>query len=135
MKKIYLLLTVALSAFGVSCTTNVGVESSADPIGTFDLMTGTFYGQIAGTVPTVFKATNIALEQDLGYMRTGQYTDSPTKNKVRARTTSDQLIVVVIIQREDGLIEVQIEQSDGDLMSGQKVFNAIAKETRKLTNR
>lgn len=134
MKKIILFSVAAVSLFAASCTTNVGVESSANPIGTYDNITDDFYGQVYGTVPQVFKAANIALRQNLGWFGTGENARSDSKRSIRVRTDLDKVVYVTMVQLEDGMTEVRVE-SDGDLMFGQKIFNEIAKETRKVTGR
>lgn len=134
MKKLISLLALSLSVFAVSCTTNVGVESSANPIGTYDYLTDDFSGQIYGTVPQVFDAANIALRRNLGWFGTGENARSDSKRVIRVRTDLDKVVYVTFTQLEDGMTQVTVDSGE-DLMFGQKIFNEIAKETRKITGR
>lgn len=134
MKKIFSLLAAVVSILAVSCTTNVSVDSQSNPIGTYDNLTGDFYGQVYGKVPEVFDATNIALRKNFSWFGTGENARSDTKRMVRVRTDNDSLVLVKIVQLEDNMCEIRVE-NEGDLMYGQKIFNEIARETRKITGR
>lgn len=131
MKKACFIALLAAGAALSGCKTNVGVESSANPVATYDQMAGKFYGEIGGTVPSVYKAANIALERNLGYMRTGKNDDNPNEVKIRARTRSDQLVYVTVKRGDkSNRVLVEVEVDGGDLMDSQQIFNAIAKEAR-----
>ena len=134
MKKIISLFTALISLFAISCTTNVAVDSSVNPIGTYDNLTDDFTGQIYGTVPQVFKAANIATRVNFGWQGTGENSRSDSKRVFRVRTELDNLVYITMVQLEGGITEVTIA-SDNDLMFGQRVFNEIARETRKITGR
>lgn len=130
MKNFSLIALAAASLLMFGCETNVAVESEANPVGNYSLMSGDFEGQIAGTVPQVLGFAKVALEKDLGYMLTGQQTKNPTEQKLKARMRDDRLVVVTIYQKEPGVANVIIELDDSDLISCHQIFNAIAKRAK-----
>ena len=134
MKKILSFALVAGSAFLAACTTNVVVDSAAHPMGSYDNISGSFEGKLAGNINNAFKATNIALERDLKYFRVGQ---TPKDNEwyVYARAELDIRIVVNLKQLPNDEVEVKIEYGDGNLMKSQQIFNSIAKNMRSYEKR
>lgn len=132
MKKISSLLTILLCSFAISCTSDVGVDSSVNNIAVYDHLTGDFYGQIPGTVPTAFKATNTALRQNFKWFATGQDTKKKSKQVLRVRTDEDNLVYVTLIQRDESVVDIEISSENSSIMFNQKVFNEIAKENNKL---
>ncbi len=135
MKKITLVFAFALSLLATSCTTPVGVDSSANPIATYDHLTGDFYGDLHGTPASVFKAADVALRKNLGYFGTGQNTKAPSKHVIRVRTQLDKLVYVYMTQKEDSMVEVRVSLEGGNLAEAQAIFNEIAKEARKQSGR
>lgn len=134
MKK-YLVYVLSLGALLLcACTTNVVVDSTANPMAVYDDISGTFKGKLPGTINNVFKATNIALERDLKYFRAGQI---PGDNswKVYARAELDVQIVVSLKQLPNDEVDVDISYGDGNVMKSQQIFNAIAKNLRSYYKR
>ena len=129
MKKFTSLALSFVALLLCACTTNVVVDSPAYQLGTYDEISGTFYGKLEGSLGNVFKSTNLALEKDLGYFRVGQI---PSKNSwiVYARAELDLQIVVSLEQLPNNLISVEISYGSGNLMKSQEIFNAIAKNLR-----
>lgn len=121
----------AASFLMFGCETNVAVDSSANPVGCYNLTDGIFKGEIAGSPTSVFKAANAALEKDLGFMCTGFQPKDPLKQKIKARMRDDRLVVVTMTQVEPGLTAVEIDVDDSDLMTSHKIFNAIARRSNK----
>ncbi len=131
MKKILVFSLLPLIALISACTTHVGVDAAGHPVASYDNMTGTFDGKLSGDLNSIFKATNIALERDLGYYRTGQ-TPSDDGWIVFARAELDLKIVVTLKKMKADEVRIAIEYGDGDLMKSQQIFNAIAKAHRAL---
>lgn len=134
MKKIVLIAFSAAAMLLGACTTNVLVDSSAYPMATYDDVSGTFSGKLATNINTAFKATNLALEKDLGYFRVGQI---PGDNswRVYARAELDYQIVISLTQVKNNEIAVEVSYGDGNVMKSQQIFNAIAKNVRALERR
>ncbi len=134
MKK-YLTVFFSACAFALcSCTTNVVVDSTANPMATYDEISGTFSGKLPGTINNVFKSTNIALERDMKFFRVGQIPGDNTW-RVYARAELDIQIVVTLKQLPNDEVCVEISYGDGNLMKSQQIFNAIAKNLRAYNRR
>lgn len=129
MKK-YLYAVISLCALAMcACTTNVVVDSSANPMATYDELSGTFSGKLAGSINNVFKATNLALERDLKFFRVGQI---PGNNawRVYARAELDEQIVVSLAQLPNDEVNVEVSYGSGNIMKSQQIFNAISKNLK-----
>ena len=72
MRKISLMAISVAALFAGACTTNVVVDSRAFPMASYDEISGSFTGKLAGNINSAFKSANIALERDLKYFRVGQ---------------------------------------------------------------
>ena len=134
MKKLLALVLSSLALLLGACTTHVVVDSSADPMATYDDISGTFTGKLGGNINQVFKSTNLALEKDLHYFRVGQIPGNDSW-RVYARAELDIQIVVSLKQLENDQVLVEISYGDGDLMKSQQLFNAISKNLKNYTKR
>ena len=67
---------------------------------------------------------------DRGYMRTGEITKNPLKNKIRARMPDDRRVDVSIKDIGNNMVEVSVSVSDSELYVCQSIFNAIASKCR-----
>lgn len=113
-----------------ACNTSVQVESQANPVANYNSCDEVFTGSIRGSVANVFNCARTALSSDMQYFVNGENTKNPNEMKLRARTLSDERVVVTITPdpKDPAISKVEIEV-DG-LMNGQKIFNAIAKQAR-----
>ena len=134
MKKLLALAASSLVLLFCACTTNVVVDSTADPMATYDEIGGTFSGKLAGNINQVFKSTNLALEKDLHYFRVGQIPGNDSW-RVYARAELDIQIIVALKQLPNDQVSVEISYGDGNLMKSQQIFNTIAKNLRYYTSR
>ena len=134
MKKCLNSLLAVSTLLFCACTTNVVVDSTANPMAVYDEVSGTFTGKLPGTINNVFKATNIALERDMKLYRVGQIPGDTTW-KVYARAELDLQIVVTLKQLMNDEVEVEISYGSGNLMKSQQIFNAIAKNLRVYNRR
>ena len=134
MKKLFLMAISATALFVGACTTNVVVDSRAFPPASYDEISGSFSGKLAGNINSAFKSTNIALERDLKYFRVGQI---PGDNSwlIYARAELDIKIVVWLKQLQNNEVEVVIDYGSGNLMKSQQIFNAIAKNMNMFEGR
>lgn len=134
MRKISLMAISVAALFAGACTTNVVVDSRAFPMASYDEISGSFTGKLAGNINSAFKSANIALERDLKYFRVGQI---PGDNSwlIYARAELDIKIVVSLKQLPNDEVEVSIDYGDGNLMKSQQIFNAIAKNMRMFEGR
>lgn len=134
MKKLFLMAISATALFVGACTTNVVVDSCAFPLASYDEISGSFSGKLAGNINSAFKSTNIALERDLKYFRVGQI---PGDNSwlIYARAELDIKIVVWLKQVQNNEVEVVIDYGSGNLMKSQQIFNAIAKNMNMFEGR
>ncbi len=134
MKKLFLMAISATALFVGACTTNVVVDSHAFPLASYDEISGSFSGKLAGNINSAFKSTNIALERDLKYFRVGQI---PGDNSwlIYARAELDIKIVVWLKQLQNNEVEVVIDYGSGNLMKSQQIFNAIAKNMNMFEGR
>ncbi len=124
MKKLLLFLLPAVAITLCSCITKVMVDSPDHPVAVYDDLTCEFTGKITGSLANVFKATNIALERDMGFYRVGQI----AKDRewfVYARGKRDLQIVVNLSEEKTGVIAVNISYGEDDLVACQKIFKAI----------
>ena len=124
MKKLFLMAISATALFVGACTTNVVVDSRAFPLASYDEISGSFSGKLAGNINSAFKSTNIALERDLKYFRL-----------IYARAELDIKIVVWLKQLQNNEVEVVIDYGSGNLMKSQQIFNAIAKNMNMFEGR
>ena len=108
--------------------------SRAFPLASYDEISGSFSGKLAGNINSAFKSTNIALERDLKYFRVGQI---PGDNSwlIYARAELDIKIVVWLKQVQNNEVEVVIDYGSGNLMKSQQIFNAIAKNMNMFEGR
>ncbi len=134
MKKLLALAASSIVLLFCACTTNVVVDSTADPMATYDEIGGTFSGKLAGNINQVFKSTNLALEKDLHYFRVGQIPGNDSW-RVYARAELDIQIIVALKQLPNDQVSVEISYGDGNLMKSQQIFNTIAKNLRYYTSR
>ena len=134
MRKISIMAISAAALFVGACTTNVVVDSRAFPMASYDEVSGSVTGKLAGNINSAFKSTNIALERDLKYFRVGQI---PGDNSwlIYARAELDLKIVVSLKQLPNDEVAVSIDYGDGNLMKSQQIFNAIAKNMRMFEGR
>ncbi len=134
MRKLSLIALSFAALFVGACTTNVVVDSRAYPLATYDELSGSFSGKLAGNINSAFKSTNIALERDLKYFRVGQI---PGDNSwlIYARAELDIRIVVSLKQLPKDQVEVIVDYGDGNLMKSQQIFNAIAKNMKLFESR
>ena len=134
MKKLFLMAISATALFVGACTTNVVVDSRAFLLASYDEISGSFSGKLAGNINSAFKSTNIALERDLKYFRVGQI---PGDNSwlIYARAELDIKIVVWLKQVQNNEVEVVIDYGSGNLMKSQQIFNAIAKNMNMFEGR
>ena len=115
MKKLLALAASSIVLLFCACTTNVVVDSTADPMATYDEIGGTFSGKLAGNINQVFKSTNLALEKDLHYFRVGQIPGNDSW-RVYARAELDIQIIVALKQLPNDQVSVEISYGDGNLM-------------------
>lgn len=134
MKKLLALAASSIVLLFCACTTNVVVDSTADPMATYGEIGGTFSGKLAGNINQVFKSTNLALEKDLHYFRVGQIPGNDSW-RVYARAELDIQIIVALKQLPNDQVSVEISYGDGNLMKSQQIFNTIAKNLRYYTSR
>lgn len=113
-----------------ACNTSVQVDSQANPVANYNSCSGIFTGSIRGNVPTVFNAARIALANEMQFYVNGEMTENPNMMKLRARTISDEKVIVTITPdpKDSSISQVEIDV-DG-LINGQKIFNAIARQAR-----
>jgi len=112
-----------------ACSTNISVDSANYPVASYDNVTGVFEGKVSSDIKSVFNATNIALQKDLGYFRVGQ-SQTNVGWVIYARAELDFEIIVTLTKAKGGDIVISIEYGDGDLMKSQEIFNTIVKELR-----
>ncbi len=123
MKKLLTLLLPIIAISLCSCITKVMVDSPEHPVAHYDDLTCDFTAKISGTLGNVFKATNIALERDMGFYRVGQI---PKDREwfIYARAKRDLQIVVNLREEKDAIV-VNINYGEDDLVTCQKIFKAI----------
>ena len=124
MKKIFCLLIASASVLMCSCVTKVLVDSPESPMATYDDITHEFQGRVKASLPNVFKATNIALERDLGFFRCGQIPKSG-QWLIYARAKRDIQMVVDLKDEGNGFVSITLSYGEDDLMLCQKLFKAI----------
>lgn len=130
MKNLYAVMAL-MSVFVLgACNTSVQVESQANPVANYNSCDEVFTGSIRGSVANVFSAAKVALASDMHYFVNGENTKNPNEMKLRARTISDEKVVVTITPDEKDPAISKIEIEVGNLMTGQQIFNAIAKQAR-----
>ena len=124
MKKFICLLFVSASLLLCSCVTKVMVDSPEFPVATYDDLTNDFSAKLKAPLASVFKATNLALERDMGFFRCGQI---PKDREwfIYARAKRDIQIVVNLKDEGNGVVNVIISYGDDDLVLCQKLFKAI----------
>lgn len=133
MKNIILALAFSGAFLLGACTTNIAVETSSK-VATYDEMSGKLVGDMDATLVMAFKATNLALEKDLKYFRTGQVQGSDSW-VVYARAQLDEEISVIIKQTTPESVQIKVSYDGGNLMKSQEIFNAIARNVRALSRR
>lgn len=133
MKNIILALAFCGALLLCACSTNIAVETSSK-IATYDEMSGKLVGDMDTTLVTAFKATNLALEKDLKYFRTGQVQSSDSW-VVYARASLDEEICVILKQIAPETVQIKVSYNGGNLMKSQEIFNAIARNCRALSRR
>jgi len=124
MKKFICLLFVSASLLLCSCVTKVMVDSPEFPVATYDDLTNDFSAKLKAPLASVFKATNLALERDMGFFRCGQI---PKDREwfIYARAKRDIQMVVNLKDEGNGVVNVIISYGDDDLVLCQKLFKAI----------
>lgn len=124
ISKLTALAVIAGALLCTACTTQVAVNSKADPVATF--RNGVFYGKVAGEYAAVFRATNRSLDE-LGYTRVGEIPEQ-TAMTIVARGMGDVRVQVQLTRSasEPGVINVRIAVGRGDLPACQKIFNKIS---------
>lgn len=127
MKKIFLLSAISASLLVFGCKTQINVESAASNVAVYQM--GELTGKINGSVAKVFAVASATLD-DRGYMRTGEITKNPLKNKIRARMPDDRRVDVSIKDIGNNMVEVSVSVSDSELYVCQSIFNAIASKCR-----
>lgn len=129
MKKFICLLFVSASMLLCSCVTKVMVDSPEFPVATYDDLTNDFSAKLKAPLASVFKATNLALERDMGFFRCGQI---PKDREwfIYARAKRDIQMVVNLKDEGNGVVNVIISYGDDDLVLCQKLFKAITKNLK-----
>ncbi len=124
MKKFVPILFVSASLLLCSCVTKVMVDSPEFPVATYDDLTNDFSAKVKAPLASVFKATNLALERDMGFFRCGQI---PKDREwfIYARAKRDIQMVVNLKDEGNGVVNVIISYGDDDLVLCQKLFKAI----------
>ena len=113
-----------------ACNTSVQVDSQANPVANYNSCSGIFTGSIRGSVPTVFNAARLALSNDMHYYVNGEITKNPNAMKLRARTISDEKVIITITPDPKDPAISQVEIDVDGLINGQKIFNAIARQAQ-----
>ncbi len=126
-KTIFTALSVSAAAMLLcSCVTRVLVDSDVpeQQVAVYDDLTHDFKGNIKAPLADVYKAANIALEQE-GYFRCGQI---PKDNAwiLYARAKKDVRVVISLTQLKK-FVEIDISYGEDNLVACQRIYKAILK--------